>query len=285
MTSKATWTFASLIVGGALTGMTASSLAQSPAQALLDDSFVASLGTFVVNSNLKANLNGGSATNPEVNFDDTFGKSRDATRWRFDGLWRITPAHHLRLMYFDNANSRTKTLANDLEWGDYTFNKGTSATLDFRQQTTALSYEYAFMRTPTYEVAASLGVHYSKTKLGLSGQATVTHPDGSTTNDSGAVSSNSVAAPLPLIGLRGGWVVAPQWYVDAGASVFKMKYDNYDGQWTDWRAAATWMYNRNFGVGLGVNGFTANVKITKDNFDGRLKSGYSGLQVFATGAF
>ena len=230
MTSNCTWKFGPL----AICGMLACGLAQaqSPAQALLDDSFVASLGTFIVNSSLKANFNGSVATNPEVNFDDTFGKSRDATRWRFDGLWRITPAHHLRLMYFDNANSRTRTLADDLKWGDYTFNKGSS-----------------------------------------------------TTSESGAVSSNSVAAPLPLIGLRGGWVVAPQWYVDAGASVFKIKYDAYDGQWTDWRAAATWMYNRNFGLGLGVNGFTSNVKVTKDNFDGRLKNGYSGLQLFVTGAY
>jgi len=287
MASKIVWKFSPVALCGLVAGFAGTAGAQStaPAQALLDSPFTGSIGAFILNTKLKANVNGSTRQDPEIDFNEAFGKANEASRWRIDGLWRITPKHHLRLMYFDNANSRTKTLGHDVEFGDYTFLKDSSATFDYKQQTTALSYEYAFLREPNYEIAASIGLHYTKTQLGLSGQANLYHPDGSITSESGAVTSKSVPAPLPLIGLNGGWVVAPQWYLSAGASVFKINYDGYDGQWTDWRAAATWMYNKNFGVGAGLNGFTANLKVAKDAFDGRLKTGYVGAQLFVTGAY
>jgi len=37
--------------------------------------------------------------------------------------------------------------------------------------------------------------------------------------------------------------------------------------------------------GIGYNRFTAHMKTDKDNFDGRLRVGYSGFQAFLTGAF
>ena len=45
------------------------------------------------------------------------------------------------------------------------------------------------------------------------------------------------------------------------------------------------MYKQNFGIGLGYNRFATNVTVNRDSFSGRLKTGYSGLQVYLTGAF
>jgi len=45
------------------------------------------------------------------------------------------------------------------------------------------------------------------------------------------------------------------------------------------------MFTRNFGLGLGYNRFVTTVDIDKESFDGRVKVGYSGLQLFATGTF
>jgi len=287
MTTRNHRKFGPLIACGLFGAVVGSAQAQSsgPAQALLDAPFTGSIGVFILRTDLRANVNGGTRENSEIDFNETFGRGNDATRWRVDGLWRITPTHHLRFEYFDNSNTRTNTLAHDVDFGDYRFLSGTTASFRYKQETTALSYEYAFVREPSYEIAASIGVHFTRTQLGLSGDAKLFHPDGSVTSESGAVTSQSVSAPLPLIGLHGGWVVAPQWYIDGGVSLFKISYDAYDGQWTDARLAATWMYNKNFGIGVGIDGFTANVKVAKDSFDGRLRTGYAGLQLFVAGAF
>jgi hypothetical protein len=290
MKSRPAFRFSSLLLCGLLgAGVAGSAAAQSAsgAQGLLNDRWVFDLGMFVFNSSLKASLNGQSTNNPQVDFDDTFGKARDATRVRGDVLWRITPEHHMRLMYFDNQNTRTKVLEENIAWGDYTFLSGSSAKLKQQMQTFELSYEYAFMRSPTYEVAASIGVHYSKFKIQLSGTADYAGPDCGEPpcNAQSSKTNNSLSAPLPVIGLRAGWVVAQDWYVDAQGQFFKAKAGAYDGNWSDLRVGATWMFNRNYGVGLGYNRFMTRVDVSKNDFDGRLNTGYSGLQAYLTGTF
>lgn len=288
MQSRPAFRLSTLLLCGLLgAGVAGSALAQSAsgAQGLLDDKWVFNLGMFVFNSSLKANLNGQSVDNPEIDFDDTFGKARDATRVRGDVLWRITPAHHLRFMYFDNTNTRTKVLQEDIAWGDYTFLSGSSARFRQKLQVFELAYEYAFMRTPTYEVAATIGVHYSELKLQLSGRADITDSEGNTTEATATTKSDSLPAPLPVVGLRAGWVVAPDWYVDTSAQFFRVKAGAFDGNWSDLRVSATWMFHRNYGVGLGYDRFATRVDVSKDDFDGRLKTSYSGLQAYLTGTF
>jgi hypothetical protein len=272
-----------LAVGALLSaGMAGPALAQSSsgAQNLLDGKFVVSLGAFVLNSDVTARLDGQSTTNPEVDFDKTFGNDKSATRIRLDGLWRITPAHHLRFMYFDYSRDATRVLDRDVQWGDYTFNVGGTIASESKMRTTELAYEWAFMRQPSYEVAATLGVHYTDLSLKLSGDATVNG-----TPVAGAVKTSNLPAPLPVIGLRGGWVVSPAWYLDAQVQFFKIGMNGYDGSLSDWRVGATWMYSKNFGVGAGWNRFTTKVDVDRDEFNGTLKTGYSGLQLFLTGAF
>jgi hypothetical protein len=270
-------------------GMAGPASAQSTGHAdgLLNNSWVFNLGAFVFQTSVKAQLNGVSSENPEIDFDETFGNAEDASRFRADALWRITPAHHLRLMYFDNSSSRSRVLDEDVQWGDYTFLAGSRADLGHDYKVLAASYEYAFMRRPSYELAASLGVHYSETSLNISGTANITGPECKTPpcTATAASKSSSLPAPLPMIGLRAGWVVAPNWYIDAQGQFFKVKFDEYDGSWSDIRVGATWMFHRNFGLGLGYNRFYTNLDATRNDFNGSVKLGYSGVQAYLTGTF
>lgn len=275
--------FGSLAMGAAAgLGMAGAALAQavSPAQALLSQSVVINAGAFLVQSDLKASLNGQSINNPEINFDETFGKASDATRIRADALWRINPKYHLSFMYFDNSISRTKVLDNQIEWGDNVYQVGATVTSGSKFKVGAIAYEYAFMRDANYEVAASVGLHVTDMSLSLAGNALV---NGVPT--SGAVQSNTVTAPLPVIGLRGAWAVTPNLVLDVQGQFFKVNANGIDGSWSDLRANATWMFNKTFGLGLGYDRYYNHVDVSKSEFDGRVKMGYSGLQVFGTVAF
>jgi hypothetical protein len=250
------------------------------AQGLLDNRFVFSAGAFLLGTDVNAALNGASTRNPDVDFDETFGKASDSTRARVDALWRINPKHHLRFLYFNDRNTRSRTLDRTINWGDATYNVGSNVESEVKMEVVELAYEYAFLRAPTYEIAGTFGVHYTDLSLRLSGTATV----------NGVVRpfetrTSSLPAPLPVIGVRGGWVVAPNWYLDASAQVFKLSVDGYDGNWADLRAGATWMFSRNFGVGLGYSHFSAKVDVDRANFNGRLKLAYGGLQAYLTGTF
>jgi len=256
----------------------------TPAQGLIDNSFVVNAGAYLVGTDMKVSLNGNAANNSEIDLNSNFDKPTDATRTRLDALWRINPKHHVRFLYFNNDVTRTKTLAQDISYGDYTFISGSYLESQSKLTVYELAYEYAFMHEPDYEVAASAGVHYMDMSLQFSGNAQ--YSDGTTTYPASFTSKTSnLPAPLPLIGVRGGWAVAPEWYLDAQAQFLKIGYEGYDGYWSDLRAGATWMFSRNFGIGMGYNVFALNVNVSRPNFDGKLKMGYSGLQAFLTGTF
>jgi hypothetical protein len=278
---------ASLVVAG----VTPPALAQahSPTEQLLDDRFNVDLGTFVVASNLNGSLRGtANTTNQSVDFDKQFGTDADQTRWRVDVLWRITQRQHLRFMYFDNDIQRTRTIDQDLAWGDYTFMAGAQVTAEQKFRVYELAYEYAFLRRDDYEIVASGGIHYDDLTLTLSGDAslTVDTPTGPVEQPTTfTTKQSSVPAPLPVLGLRGDWAVTPHVYLEAAGQVFKLSYQGIDGNWSDLRAGATWMFNHHFGIGVGYDRFATHVDVSKGSFNGRLNVGYQGGLIYLKGGF
>jgi len=269
----------SLIVGLLLA--TATAQADSPAEDLLKDRFNVDLGTFVVGSDLNGSLRGSANTNNQnIDFNKQFGTNADQTRWRADVLWRITQRQHLRFMYFSNDIKRTRTIDQDLAWGDYTFVAGGQVTAEQKFSVYELSYEFAFLRADNYEVVASGGIHYDDLTVTLSGNATLTvdTPTGPVQQPTTfTTKQSSVPVPLPVLGVRGDWAVSDHVYLDGSVQVFKLSYQGIDGNWSDLRAGAAWMFNHHFGIGIGYDRFATHVDLNKGSFNGRLNVGYSGV--------
>lgn len=269
-----------LACGLALAG---SAAAQSPS--LIEDKFTVSLGGYLMQTDLTARLDGSSTRNPEIDFDNSFGLGDDTSRVRLDGLWRITPSHHLRFMYFNNKKSRNRVLSEDIRWGDNVYQAGANVSSELKFSIYQLAYEYAFLHNPNYELAGTIGVHYLDLQLKLAGTATITDSNGNVVSRSFQSRSGDLPAPLPVIGLRGMWRVTPAIFLDAQGQFFKVKVDDLDGTIYDLRAGGTYMFTRNFGVGLGYNWFNTRVDASRSAFNGRVDIGYSGLMLYATASF
>jgi hypothetical protein len=203
-------------------------------------------------------------------------------------LWRITPTQHVRFSYFSNDVGRTRSIDQDLPWGDYTFKAGGQVTAETKFRVYELDYEFAFLRRRNYEIVAIAGIHLDDLTLKLSGNAslTVDTPTGPVEQPAMFTStSHSVPAPLPVFGFRGDWAVSPQVYLDASAQLFSLSYQGINGNWSDLRAGATWMFSEHFGVGIGYDRFATHVDVGKGNFNGRLNWGYQGLLIYLRGGF
>jgi hypothetical protein len=264
-----------------LLAATPASAQLSPAQGLIENPFVANLGVFIVGSDLKAKVNGTSTNNPEVDFNNEFGTGSDQTRVRLDLLWRIVPKHHVRFFFFDNDITRSRVVDRDIQWGDTTYHLGTNVESNVKMKVYELAYEYAFMHQPNFELDGTFGIHYTDLRIKLAGNATT----GGGAAASFVTEERKLPAPLPVIGVRAGWAFAPQWYLEGIGQLFKIDIDGYNGNWFDARVGVTWMFHRNFGVGLGYNRWTTRVDVNRSNFNGDAKFGYSGLQAFLTGTF
>jgi hypothetical protein len=258
---------------------------QTPASQSLSSTFQLDAGLFVMGQTTKASLNGQGTTNPEIDFNRDFGTGYDTNRFRIDSLWRISARHHIEFMYFTNGVSRTRGIPPEdpIKWGDYAFSG--SVTARSRLSVYELGYEYAFIKNPTLELAAGIGVHYTRFKLDLEGTATLTDSAGGTTTTvNGAAKEASVPAPLPVLSLRGGWAFADNWLLDGQVQLLGMSFDQFHGQWWDLKAGVTYLFNKNIGLGVAYDSFTTQIDIDQTRYNGRLHLGYGGGLIFIRAA-
>jgi hypothetical protein len=256
----------------------------APAQQLLNEALQLDVGLFVLGTQTKASLNGQGINNPEYDFNQIFGLGYDTSRFRLDGIWRITDRNHIEFMYFTNGVSRTRTLDQQIDWGDASYDVGASVTARTRLSVYELGYEFAFIKKPTFELAAGVGIHYTKMSIDLSGTATVTQPDGSTMTVQAEAKEASVPAPLPVIGLRMGWAFTDHFMLDAQVQAFDLSYDQFNGHWTDFKVGVSYLINKHFGVGIGYDDFSTHLSLSKSTFEGQLSVGYRGGLIYLRGA-
>jgi hypothetical protein len=249
-----------------------SQLAAAEDFSLIEQKGQVSLGTFINNSALKIRLDGDLGQGTSVNWGDTFG-DKDVTRFRLDGLYRFSDRHHLRLMYTDYRRQTTRSLDEDITWGDDTLPAGSSATASSSFTIIEAAYEYAFRHSAAMELAGTFGVHY--TTFGATLKAQV--PGGPSGTLGGKASVN---APLPVFGLRGMWRLGRDFYLDAQAQYFALAIDNVDGRLLNYRAAVTWQPRKYLGIGLGYDSFNVEVDVEKPRFTGTMDWTYEGPQVF-----
>jgi hypothetical protein len=233
------------------------------------------LGTFLNNSDLKIRVDGETTTGDKVDWDNTFG-DKDVSRFRLDGLWRINERHHMRFMYTDYSRTKTETIDQEINWQDDVFPVNAVVTAGTSFEIIEAAYEYAFMRSDTYELAGSFGLHY--TTLSASLKADVTTPGGGGTVSIGGPAS--VDMPLPVIGLHGVWRMGGNFYLDAHAQYFALAIDNIDGSIINYRAAFIWQPKKWVGIGLGYDSFGIDVDVDKPRFTGSMDWTYAGPQVF-----
>ena len=179
------------------------------------------------------------------------------------------------------SRDNSRTFDRDIEWGGDVYPVGAKVDAEFSFTVIEVAYEYAFLRRDNYELDASIGLHY--TDLSSSLKAKVEASGGTLTED--ISNSASVAAPLPVFGLRGIWDLSHNFWLDATAQFFALSIDQYDGNLQDYRVLVTWQPKTWLGVGLGYNRFSIDVDVDTSNFDGSLDWTYSGPMLFYSASF
>lgn len=245
------------------------------------DRFNISVGTFFYTSGTQVTLNGAFGTRGvPVDLENQLG-FKDVNRFRLDGYWRFTTHQRLRFMYFDATRHSTKTISQDIHYGDTTFPIG--ATVSARNKVTVgeLVYEYDFLVRQKFSLGASFGIHNIDFGLRLSANTTT-----GTSSQTQSLNQNASAdGPMPLIGLAGIWRPESWLYFTVGAQALKVTVNPYSGTLQNYSLSAVWQPTKHFGVGAGYDYFRMNAGVSKFSFNGDLGWRYSGARVFLTGSF
>ncbi len=247
---------------------------------LLTDSFQVALGTFVITSEPTVQLKGDTGAGDRVDFDEALGGG-DSQRIRLDSHWRFAERHKVKAIVFDMSRDNSRTFDRDIEWGGDIYPVDAKVDAEFSFTVIEVAYEYSFLRRDNYELDASIGLHYTDLSSSLKAKASAS--GGTLTED--ISNTASVAAPLPVIGLRGIWDLSHNIWLDATAQFFALSIDQYDGNLQDYRVLVTWQPKKWLGVGLGYNHFSIDVDVDASNFDGSLDWTYSGPMLFYSASF
>lgn len=239
------------------------------AQSDPDDRFSISLGAFISDWGTKTQLNSdalGSGT--IIDFEGDLGLDASDTTFRIDGYFRFNEKHSLDFSVFDLSRTASKTIQEDIQFGDITF--VIDAQVDTKSDLSVykLAYTYSFLRREKGSLGATIGVHVADAQMRLSEQSL------------GRSERRGITAPLPVIGLRGEYSLSDRFTLRGSAEFFSLTYDDVDGSLSDFFVAIDYQMSRHTSVGLGYNKVTIDADTKRSDFSGSLDWSYDGALLF-----
>lgn len=240
--------------------------------------FKATAGAFFPVNNTEIEVgpnNGNPGTKIDLEKDLGFSKSSVSFMGTFE--WRISRRSRLGFEYFALNRSSSKTLEKDITFGEHTYNVNSRVTASFDVQIARISYGYAFLSKPKYEVGVLIGTHVLFTDLGLrldANQASLRYDD-----------NFNFTAPLPDVGLWGEFVLGKRFGLYVNANYLALKIDDIDGRIISYNVSLLYNVHKNFSLTAGYTGLNFKIDAVEDKLNGFLKWGYNGPTLAATYSF
>ena len=238
-----------------------------------NDAFVFSLGASYFRTNGQAQLNSTtSGLGTLIDLQDTLGLSGEAAgpyasfRWRMSDRWRLEAS------YVWISESGSKSLNQDIHWGDVTFPINTDVSSKFNFSDLRTSVGYSFYKTSDKELGVGLGLHVLSYQLSLSSLNLGTE-------------AGNVLAPLPVLSAYGGFALNEHWSVTARLDWLSLTYQQYHGGITSVGFDVLYQPFQHIGFGAGWRGLTVNFEATSGRFVGKLEQSLQGPQLFVTASF
>jgi hypothetical protein len=233
------------------------------------DHFSISLGVFFTDRANKTQLNGSLGdSGTVVDLEADLGLDRSDTVFRIDGYYRFNERHRIDISVFDLGSSKTKVIDEEIEWGDTLYPINTSIASQFDLAIYKLAYTWSFMRRDKGYLGLTAGLYIASFGMKLDAV------------DIGSVESDTLTAPLPVVGLRGQYDISEKFSFLASGEIFALEYEEFDGILVDLYVGIDYQLSEHAAVGVGFNSVSFDIGISRTNFDGNLDWNYAGALLF-----
>ena len=248
--------------------------AATPQHRLLNDRFRLSLGAFYAESTTEARLSTASGgTGVDVNFEDMLGL--DTRKWvgEFGMYWRFAEHWRVDLGYFSLNRSATRTLEQDITWGDLPpLTVGTTVNSTVKMSDLRAAVGYSFFRRPDKELGVGVGLHRAAFEASL---------------DAGSFGarSESVTAPLPFLTLYGNFALTDTWALSLRSDWLSLSYDKYSGAIRSNAFDFVYQPFTHFAFGFGVHSLTLRLDVDNPNSKMQTRIVFQGPAAYASYSF
>jgi hypothetical protein len=181
--------------------------------------------------------------------EDDLGLDDQVDQSRLDVNLRMSRRHNLHLDYFKLNRFSQVLLADDIDFGDFRFEEGTTfrTKLDWRVFT--LTHTYSFIQGERFEAGLGIGIHI------IEAQAEGMEPG---TNDREEASEVGIFPTLNgIISYR----ISKHFAVTGRALWFSAAPDEFDGTMAEYHADIQYRWHKNAAVGLGYTRLVTKLQV------------------------
>jgi len=224
-------------------------------------------GLYIINkTNIQVAVNGNDATSIDAEKD--LGINKEAGTFIANFQWRISRRSRVTLNYYNIKRNSNHTLQKDITFEDNTYYANSSVSTFFNTAIYQFAYGYAILSKPKYEAGVFVGTHIVGATSGISLNGV--------TNGIAVSNNFGFTAPLPDIGLWGGYAISDRFAINADVSYFSLTLNNNTGRLLAFNLTFTYKLIKQLDLSLGYSGLDFKVNTTKKNVTGNFKWGYNG---------
>jgi hypothetical protein len=239
--------------------------------------FTISAGGFIPTNNTNVKVGNSSGGGSDIDFENDLGFTSSTTTFIAGGEWRASKRSRFNFNYYNINRSATHTLQKDIQFADTTYHANATIQAFFNTAIYQVSYGYALLSKPKYELGLMVGAHLVDFSVGLGVVSSI-----------GSVSGNkdfNTTAPLPDLGIWGGYAFSDHFAFNGAFSYLSLAVDNVKGQIVSYNASITYKAAETFSLALGYTGLNFDVDATTDKLHGAIKWGYNGPSFTANFSF
>jgi hypothetical protein len=248
---------------------------------LVPSHFTIGVGGFLPTVSSAVRLSSPSLPGSDVDLENKLGLTPHTQNFEALATVKLSKRQLLTLGYFAFNRSATKTITEDIDFGDTTYTAGATVDANSKLAYYGVTYRYYFLKEERWELGGGLGIDALNMSAGLKISGTVGASSGSVKHD------GSLTAPAPMVGLYADWEFQPRFYLRAQLQyLYINNIESYGGHISDDQIAVEWFPLHNYGIGAAYH--YINLKMTKTFTDGgELEIDYTiqGPALYLTAAF
>ena len=253
------------------------------AEEVIPDKFRIALGGFtLVNYDSTVSL-----TEPElgagilISPEDALGLETEQTVLRLEGYYRFTKKHALTYSWYRISSDGTKGVETEIDWIDengdtITIPVGARVDTSLNYDIYKLGYLWSFHHTDKVEMAAGIGVHMARIDIGLHSE---------TTSTGVGASDISTSVPLPVVSFALVYHVTPKFTWHLKSEFFALKFDKWDGIYTDSTLGIEYRTFENVGLGIALSSNSLKLIEKADDYKFSYDNRLTGLMIYAAAYF
>jgi hypothetical protein len=212
-----------------------------------------------------------------IDLEKDLGYSGGQVTFLANFQWRISRRSRLNLSYYNIPRNSTHTLDKDITFKDSVYPVNSTVKSYFNTAIYQISYGYAILAKPNYELGVMIGTHLVGGKAGIS--LSGTNVSGSKSTDFG------FTAPLPDLGIWGGYAFNDRFAVNLDIDYLSLTIGDITGSIFAYNLLFIYKLTEKLDISLGFSGLNFKVDAIKPNVEGHFKWGYNGPALGLTYSF